>query len=305
MTDINEVSLYGFADPVGTGFGFLTPIFGEQTEYFLQKIDTDNRIVAFIPCRPPKQVHKVPDLSVKRYSVGDNALYAFLSPDATTPVFDTKENLRQSLEKQLARLSAHPFLQIEVIGFLNKPSLMANAIESAAQFLHKLDPTIATRWKEKSQQDHNDSLLESMPTEELEICLLDAFRNQSIEPLIMPSISDLTSWLRDCYKRASIGTKRKFETAIQSSLPILAYANTLNAFSTLDAFADNIGVEKLQLSEVISNESYYERILRFNPKDDATANERDYDLLVRKVLGRVGGLQRTMREVEAALSSAA
>ncbi len=114
---MNKYRLYGFSSPAQTSPSFLTPIFENGSDLYVQKIGADNRIIAF------EKVHLDSLNSLQGgknclYEVGEEAIFG-VSDRYSEVTYDTKNKLKHYLRSKVYNYIDTPFFYKEVSEFCN------------------------------------------------------------------------------------------------------------------------------------------------------------------------------------------
>lgn len=150
-------SIVGFFDPIGKRIGFVVPIFEYEKSLWIQD-GNEEKIFSFKPSVEISDI-AIPTYLEPEYSevtVGDYLIYAFVMPDGNIKCGD-KRHLMSELSTRTDALSSFPFLQMEVYAFLNMQRKLRQAIERNSKLLSKLDPEIASFWREFNLELFADS----------------------------------------------------------------------------------------------------------------------------------------------------
>ena len=140
-----RLPLFGFANPRERLPAFLVPIFGTDSDLWIQDGKTDAVISEFSPCTVPlEQIIRAANTQLSA-AVGDAVIYAFQFPDGQLEV-GPKSVIRRMVADRLNEVQNFPFLIIDVLKFVDRSDALAGAIQNAKEKMAIDDPGIAERW---------------------------------------------------------------------------------------------------------------------------------------------------------------
>ena len=151
MTKVVDFSLYGYVHPIGNGDCFLIPIFGDDSNFWVQEINQAGVITGFTSCYLEEPTKIISKLDEQHRQVGNPALYAFYFNDGRL-IINSKVKLQRALEQQLNEFD-NPFLKLEVLRFIGgKEKNILETIDAAAKYLYSSNPQFAEEWKIRTEQ---------------------------------------------------------------------------------------------------------------------------------------------------------
>jgi ribosomal protein L30/L7E len=120
--------LCGFFSPHDTNPSFVTPIFYDNNQIYIQKIDKENKVSILHPIDSKNFPYKLKRInSSLRISQNYPAIYGFAFGNGET-VFKTKQDISTILKSRLEELESHPFVYLNVLNFIGVVEGTRNAI---------------------------------------------------------------------------------------------------------------------------------------------------------------------------------
>ncbi len=116
-----------FVNPFEAKPSFLIPLFQRKNEYYVQEIDSNNKVVQFHKVSTSSFSARHRNNRLVHLKEGDSAIFAFIFNDGAVE-FETQTGLMPILSKRLPEISKHPYTFLEVAKFLGNNEERLNGI---------------------------------------------------------------------------------------------------------------------------------------------------------------------------------
>jgi ribosomal protein L30/L7E len=210
--------LYGFFSPNDTPPSFVTPIFYDNNQIYIQEIDKEDKVTILHPIDRKSFPYKLKRInSSLRISQNYPAIYGFAFVNGET-VFKTKQDISSILKRRLEELESHPFAYLNVLNFIG-------SVEGTRNAIYRIKNIIASRNKDLAGRLTNIELI----SHQLDNVAIDLANIQkSADPQGYINYWNLFSELRNLIKlygrvyikckivRSIIGKKPKTKKLIKS-----------------------------------------------------------------------------------------
>lgn len=145
--------LKGFADSVGSGLGFLLPVFGRigSNGTFVQRVSDDGIVMGFEEIYEIEARMIYEDRPGEEVRDGDEPILAFAIGPGDVLV-DRMHRFRKRLADRLGDpdLTRHAFLALEAADFVGDPSRRLPLAQAAFRILEKRNTAVARGWRDTS-----------------------------------------------------------------------------------------------------------------------------------------------------------
>src|SRR5260370_17112067 len=124
MNSPSQLPLFGFANPREQRPAFLVPIFGTDSDLWIQdgKGTDDDLVSQFCPCTlPPETI--MAERGQRQFSarIGEALIYAFQFSNGHIEI-GSRSSIRKKLTERLNEFQSFPFLIIDILKFIEKPN---------------------------------------------------------------------------------------------------------------------------------------------------------------------------------------